>query len=162
MIGSLIILWAQVEQRLAVEIAALHEPGNEPVPTGLKPKLDAWKAAHGAVEGTSPEHGKVVALIFEELSGALRVRNGVCHGLRAWAVRREGNDDLGIIFTLDGKEVWVGYHRLSIFVNILGIAWSQLGRMTDAAKRPGPGVENIYADITAQFGQRLGQSKTTH
>ncbi|MEI2805240.1 hypothetical protein [Albidovulum sp.] len=148
-IGNLVILSAKLEQTLAAEIVVL---GGGIAPHYAGQKLAVWKALHDAAGIGRPRHAQIVDALHPLLCEALRVRNGICHGLRGYCADPSGFEPVSITFDLDGVTETVSWARLQAIMQLLATTWSWAGRLTIAARRPDlAGISNIYDD----FEQRI-------
>lgn len=146
--GSFLMVWPAVERGLDDALARLDAPGAG-TPHGIRSRLDRWKALHDAAARTRPDHGQVVRAVFDTVSQALRLRNGIAHGLIGWQARQFAEEpEAGWTYQLNGERETISYGDLWACRDRLGIVPVCISGLSYAALNPDAhGVENIYSDV---------------
>lgn len=80
-LGSLLLLWAAIEQAARDETAQLHGGCLPKSAYGIAAVLNTWEAAIIAMRPEPPLRAMLAAKLRSELRVPLNIRNGVCHGL---------------------------------------------------------------------------------
>lgn len=80
-LGSLLLLWSNVERALREEVARDHGGQLPKSAHGIAAVLKAWETAMAKGQLASPFRTSLASALCEELREKLVIRNGVCHGL---------------------------------------------------------------------------------
>ena len=80
-IGSLLFLWADIEQTVRTELSNLYDGKIPKSAHGVAAALNAWNAAMCKDADTRPFQALLALSVRADLQRPLEIRNGICHGL---------------------------------------------------------------------------------
>lgn len=92
-VGSLLLLWSQIERELADSLDALHHDGRDKPTHGIARTLNLWSHEMQKRKGQRVLAAQLQDLVEAHLREALSVRNLVCHGLIGITARIRNADE---------------------------------------------------------------------
>lgn len=89
-IGSLLLVWADIERSLRQEIARANDGIIPNSVQGAGAALTEWERSVVRAHPSDRLRMKLVANLLAKLCEPLKIRNGICHGLRGVSSSRAG------------------------------------------------------------------------
>lgn len=108
-LGSLLFLWADIERELRDQVA--RHCGTVPRPAhGIAACLRSWRSSIPDTNDVGQFRGELADYLIQQLQHALKMRNGLCHGLTGYSSGSERSAQL--LWRLNGEEGRVSYKEL--------------------------------------------------
>ncbi len=108
-LGSLLFLWADIERELREQVA--RRCGMVPRPAhGIAACLRSWRGNLPHANDTEQLRGRLADSLIQQLQPALKMRNGLCHGLTGYSSGSERSAQL--LWRLNGEAGRVSYEEL--------------------------------------------------
>ncbi len=108
-LGSLLVLWADVERELREQVARHCETLPRPA-HGIAACLRSWRSRILDTNDIGQFRGELADDLIQQLHHALKLRNGLCHGLTGYSSGSERSAQL--LWRLNGEEGRVSYKEL--------------------------------------------------
>ena len=138
-IGSLVILCGRLEKNLRDALADLSKGQTKPQPPliGLGAHLAAWQRLHRARIPDDQHHRATADRFIALLDRAIRIRNGLCHGLQGYSADPHGyGSPVELYIQNHGADETIPWSRISAAISLLAVADFTLWRMTSTALEP--------------------------
>lgn len=108
-LGTLLFLWADIERELREQVA--RHCGTVPRPAhGIAACLRDWRTSIPDAHDIGHFRGELADYLIEQLQHALKMRNGLCHGLTGYSSGSERSAQL--LWALNGEDGRVSYKEL--------------------------------------------------
>ena len=109
-IGSLLLLWSNIERSVRSEVVRAH--GSLPRDAhGVAAALDSWKSTLVNTERDSSLRPLLAHVLRSQLQKPLEIRNGICHGLIGIAAETWQNPGY-LEWELNGRTDSIQWHEL--------------------------------------------------
>jgi hypothetical protein len=139
-LGSLLLLWAAIEQQARKEVAGLHNGCLPKSAHGIAAVLNAWETAVVAAASIGSLRALLASTLKAQLKEPLSVRNGICHGLN------------GISSAYDGKQAGLSWETDGVKRSI---AWDELQATFSWLSKIPSAISMISNSPTEKLGSRL-------
>lgn len=106
-VGSLLLVWAEVERSVRDEIKPIHKKKAH----GIAAAFDAWRDAVIASQPAKSLCPLLAIAIRTQLQGPLDIRNGICHGLRGISTATEKRPAM-LSWEINGKGHSISWEAL--------------------------------------------------
>ncbi len=108
-LGSLLFLWADIERELREQVARHCGTVLRPA-HGIAACLRSWRSSIPDTNDIGQFRGELADYLIQQLQHALKLRNGLCHGLTGYSSGSERSAQL--LWRLNGEEGRVSYKEL--------------------------------------------------
>ena len=138
-LGSLLLLWARIEEALRAEVISVHEE----LPRrahGIASLLLTWKQSVVEVRANTPFASELAATLHDQLLAALRTRNGLCHGFK------------GVLLSPDRT---TGHYHWPLNDADCSIGWEELNEQLSWLSRQPYAISIISTASFEEPGNRL-------
>jgi hypothetical protein len=139
-LGSLLLLWAAIEQQARKEVAGLHNGCLPKSAHGIAAVLNAWETAVVAAASIGSLRALLASTLKAQLKEPLSARNGICHGLN------------GISSAYDGKQAGLSWETDGVKRSI---AWDELQATFSWLSKIPSAISMISNSPTEKLGSRL-------
>lgn len=108
-LGSLLFLWADIEREMRDQV--VRHCGMVPRPShGIAACLRSWRSSLPHTNDIRQFRGRLADSLIQQLHPALKMRNGLCHGLTGYSSGSERSAHL--LWRLNGEDGRVSYEEL--------------------------------------------------
>ena len=144
-IGSLVILWSQIESEFQQATATLGVPSDELCASAA---IELWRALH-AERATFPAQTLVAGRFLSRIEAARRLRNGISHSFHGYSADTFGYGRPAELYYRSGKKiVTVPFRQVQRTIIDLARAGFILYRLTSAAAHADmPGKADLIAEV---------------